>query len=221
MLPHGPHIRDEKCEVVPKALRTDETLAARKRSQHFCAYDLVRRFLENLKLLGRYDDATIIIHSDHGEPTNRPEGAQPFDPDQSDKWPAWYVEDASSGLMMIKWPYAKDFSVSDLAVLSIDIAPTVLEQLEIPIPSAFEGLAIQTMPADLERENVFYGWDGVWADEFSKFVKTDAGWVFQEKVPITSRMRRRAGTEPVRESGQDGAQNAHPAGTGTPPGPTD
>lgn len=190
MLPHGPFMWDENCEVIPKAERTPESHAARKLLQTACTYELVRRFVENLKALDRYDDATIIIHSDHGLPVP-PDSAKGFHSDeaeQSDEWPEWYLESVSSGLLMIKWPHATDAAVSDLSVVSLDIAPTVLEQLDIPIPDRFEGRAIQTMPADVERTKVFYGDKGSrtqQAHAFNKFVKTGGAWVLEGTVPAT------------------------------------
>lgn len=61
MIPHAPFVLDQDCAYAPllgKRTPWPQTL---------CATRLMVRFLDRLRELGRYDDAVIVIQSDHGQ----------------------------------------------------------------------------------------------------------------------------------------------------------
>ncbi len=68
VLPHLPYVLDDGCSYQgPPTKKLDEAeRRAAYLDQAICSVRLIRDFLERLKALGRYDDATIIIHADTG-----------------------------------------------------------------------------------------------------------------------------------------------------------
>ncbi len=63
LVPHEPYVLDDECRYRPA---WKAPLTRRYDAQTGCAINLVSRYLAMLRALGRYDDATIIIQSDHG-----------------------------------------------------------------------------------------------------------------------------------------------------------
>jgi Sulfatase len=63
VLPHPPFVFDAQCTYDLGLRRTRDGYF----QQLDCALSLVLAFLSELRRLGRYDDATIVIHGDHGE----------------------------------------------------------------------------------------------------------------------------------------------------------
>ncbi|MEM8949143.1 MAG: sulfatase-like hydrolase/transferase, partial [Pseudomonadota bacterium] len=68
VLPHLPYVFDDRCTYHgPPTKKLNE---AERRSayldQAVCSVRLIRDFLDHLQAIGRYDDATIIIHADTG-----------------------------------------------------------------------------------------------------------------------------------------------------------
>ena len=68
VLPHLPYVLDDGCTYHgPPTRKLDE--AERREAyldQAVCSVGLIRNFLDHLRMIGRYDDATIIIHADTG-----------------------------------------------------------------------------------------------------------------------------------------------------------
>ena len=68
VLPHLPYVLDDGCTYHgPPTRKLDE--AERREAyldQAVCSVGLIRDFLDHLRMIGRYDDATIIIHADTG-----------------------------------------------------------------------------------------------------------------------------------------------------------
>ncbi|MGI9487989.1 MAG: sulfatase-like hydrolase/transferase [Geminicoccaceae bacterium] len=68
VLPHLPYVLDDGCTYHgPPTRKLDE--AERREAyldQAVCSVRLIRNFLDHLRMIGRYDDATIIIHADTG-----------------------------------------------------------------------------------------------------------------------------------------------------------
>ncbi|MGH6921266.1 MAG: hypothetical protein ACREJ0_26610, partial [Geminicoccaceae bacterium] len=61
-LPHGPFVLDRDCRYVGTS--KDGKRAYLEQAQ--CAVTLVAEFLKELKRLGRYEEATIVVHADTG-----------------------------------------------------------------------------------------------------------------------------------------------------------
>ncbi len=68
VLPHLPYVLDDSCTYHgPPTKKLDEAeRRAAYLDQAICSVRLIRDFLDHLQALGRYDDATIIIHADTG-----------------------------------------------------------------------------------------------------------------------------------------------------------
>ena len=63
LLPHMPYVLDDQCKYTPTS---SDLPINRYYAQAGCALNLVSQYLAKIKELGRYDDATIIVQSDHG-----------------------------------------------------------------------------------------------------------------------------------------------------------
>lgn len=193
MIPHAPWARDANCNFIPADQRTNENAGERVKGQTLCSLELVRWLVEQLRLLGRYDDSLIIVHSDHGFP-RPPEGQEDFNHNKVDsaEWPSWLVESLSAGTLLVKWPGARGFAKSDLPVQTIDLAPTVLEHVGIDLPPSVTGAPLQRITDDFDRAPEFAATNpsvrtrtllGMTVDYFSRYVKEDGVWTFRENLP--------------------------------------
>lgn len=63
VIPHGPYFMDENCRYG----ELKGNVAHQYMQQVKCTTNTVIDFIDELKLLGRYDNSIIIIHADHGE----------------------------------------------------------------------------------------------------------------------------------------------------------
>jgi len=99
------------------------------------------RLLAGLKSRGLYDDALIIITSDHGENFG--------DRNLLGHWISLYQDEVSVPLI-VKYPHQNQGKVVEGMVSQIDIAPTLLEAANITAPAAFAGKSL-TQPVDPER----------------------------------------------------------------------
>ncbi|NNE44676.1 MAG: sulfatase-like hydrolase/transferase, partial [Gemmatimonadetes bacterium] len=92
------------------------------------------QFLDELKRRGLYDDALIIVTSDHGEAF----GERGF----IDHGVSVY-EDQVNVPLLIKYPAQEEAAVVSATVSSVDVVPTVLDVLEIESKAAFPGLSLR------------------------------------------------------------------------------
>jgi hypothetical protein len=96
---------------------------------------LVGRFLDRLRALGLYDDAVIVVTSDHGtafragEPRRQPTSAN------------W--ADIASVPLIVKRPGQRAGAVEDAPVRTVDIVPTIAKAAGVGVPWRTTG-----MPAD-------------------------------------------------------------------------
>jgi arylsulfatase A-like enzyme len=94
----------------------------------------VGRLLDHLKASGRYDDALVIIVGDHGEafgehPGDVMHGTRLYETTMHVPW-------------MIKLPGQREGRVTDALVSLIDLMPTVLDVLELPVPARCSGKSL-------------------------------------------------------------------------------
>lgn len=118
---------------------------------------LLDAFIKRLKDNGLYEDSNIIIFSDHGLSMT----GSNYNVDE-------YVARVP---LFIKAPgFAA--GTNDRDAQAIDIAPTILDMLEIPIPEAYEGRSL--LRPYLERKKVIYGLGrkGIWV------LKDDGAWEY-------------------------------------------
>ena len=187
MVPHAPYARNESCEFIPPDERTSENLTDRSRGQNVCALRLVGWLVEQLKLQNRFDDALIIVHSDHGAIQVPP--GENVKPDQlkPEDWPSWAVDSSGSGLLMVKQPRAVSTSQSRAPAQTIDIAPTILHHFGVAPPDHYLGTPLQELSEDSQRQMTFFAMGrpviGSSVKYLSKYVKDkDGEWRFEANV---------------------------------------
>ena len=99
-----------------------------------------------------------------------------------------YVIDAfSSGLFLIKFPgRGQRFSVSDIPIQGVDIAPTILKHFGLSNPG-YDGKPIDKLQTDDTRENVFIATTRMSAPPISaaRYHLIDGAWRLQGPIPIT------------------------------------
>lgn len=163
-LPHNPYVLDGKLVYHPQGTTIRDQIQA--------CFNLIDQFVSELKRLDRYDNATIIIHSDHGfaYKEDHPFCPQPsasaemmgkidalikrpdFDSRKLDKW--------SQALLLIKPPHrsASQLAISQRETQTADIAATIFSLAGIPA-AAENGSPILGDFFPLDREiHIFEGY---------------------------------------------------------------
>lgn len=160
VLPHGPEVMDGQCEYVgpPPSKRTPWEVRQDYLVHAECAVRLVVAFLQRLKDLGRYDEATIVLHADTGHWTT-------FEPKEPSDEPAPKTFDRLNrrllsevnALLMIKRPHASGpLRVLDTPTQLVDLYPTLLDVLEMDPPDyRLHGRSVYGPDADRPREARF------------------------------------------------------------------
>lgn len=137
-LPHNPYVLDSKLVYYPEGTTFSDQIQA--------CFNLIDQFVSELKRLDRYDNATIMIHSDHGfaykednlislkTPKTTEMMSQIdalikrpyFSPWQMDRW--------SQALMLIKPPHrsASQLTISRRETQTADIAATIFSLAGLP-----------------------------------------------------------------------------------------
>jgi arylsulfatase A-like enzyme len=112
------------------------------------ADDALGTFFERLRSLGLYDRTLIAVTADHGETLDEPTHRRYFSHGL-----VAYEEDARIPLV-IREPAGRP-RLADVeataAVLSIDVAPTLLELLGVDVPAEFEGRSVLRGPRASEE----------------------------------------------------------------------
>jgi hypothetical protein len=157
MFPHGPQVLDGFCHY---PIQVDESSRMETiRASVDCATRLAHRLVMRLRELGRYDDALIIIQSDHGM-----SDLMRMDPSFEDRmhnrdpsiWPSEFVETMSSGLMLVKFPGQRGpLEIDHAPAQMIDVAPTVLSHLGLPW-STLPGHPVDQVTSGNLRPVVFF-----------------------------------------------------------------
>jgi arylsulfatase A-like enzyme/cytochrome c-type biogenesis protein CcmH/NrfG len=97
------------------------------------------RLFEKLKASGLYDRSFIVLMSDHGESLG----------EHQEMHHAYFIYDATLKVpMILKFPGSR-FHGTRLTnrVRTVDVAPTILQQLNIPSPPSFQGESLLAMAA--------------------------------------------------------------------------
>lgn len=108
------------------------------------ADDCLGNWIETLKRAGIYDDALIIVTSDHGEAFGEPHGRI------VEVGHGHYLSDVTQRVpLIIKLPGAERASTRiERQVELVDLAPTILEYVGAPIPPGFCGQSLAGLLAD-------------------------------------------------------------------------
>ncbi len=101
----------------------------------------IGRLLDGLRRRGILDEALVIVTSDHGE-VLRPDAAYPLD----HGWTTYQADIHAVGI--IHPPHGRRGVRVDLPVASIDMVPTILHYLHLPIPPGVEGRALDLARLD-------------------------------------------------------------------------
>ena len=139
ILPHGPYVVDPDCRFVGKReLRRqhdERGLKAGYLGQTDCALRLVTRFLDQLRALGRYNSATIVIHADTGnrigffDESVRDDGAETLG------WNSYELRSQVYALLAIKQAGASGpLRVRAEPTQLVDLFPTLIELLHLGPP---------------------------------------------------------------------------------------
>lgn len=201
LLPHLPYVVDEYCRYGgPEGPRTVDGYMA----QAVCSLRLVHELVDELRALGRYDDALIIVHGDHGilpeladafrgrygsyaAPPERP--ASTVDP-RTDTHEARVqrVPMRSRALLLVKFPGSGGPDVDPARAESLDLAPTVLAHFGLATDGD-SGVPLQTLHADVHRTRWYFAGihkragGGPKGDRFTEFVFRSGRWEYVKEVP--------------------------------------
>ncbi len=161
MIPHKPYLFDKN----GNPLTPGNNFANYLKQVEF-TINTIKRFINVLKKLNRFDDSLIILQGDHGSywKSTYFKNAQKYNTEEMryfyqdknkdlSKLSNVEIESASSALLLIKPPLSTGFLVSDARVTSTDIAPSVLSHFKI-VYSDFDGIPLQGVAAiDLQTQN--------------------------------------------------------------------
>ncbi len=159
LLPHSPFIFDRDCRFVKS--ETDYT------EQSTCAVKLMQEFIQMLKKSGKFDDAMIIIQSDHGEYFLRPSLHATITQEQDNAvlnasllgMDAARIDARSRALLLIKPSNSLDVPlvVSDREAQLLDLAPTLAQALGTTV-QGYQGAALLLPQFPVDREiHIFDG----------------------------------------------------------------
>lgn len=128
-------------EVATKVASLQRALSPEIRAQIVARYDgsiayldsCLRGLLEDLRRLGQYDNTLIIITSDHGEAFGR-------------RHHLFHVmsvyENQTRVPLLIKYPRQHRGAVVEQPVSLVDLFPTVLDTVGLPLPAQLDGVSL-------------------------------------------------------------------------------
>jgi arylsulfatase A-like enzyme len=92
------------------------------------------RLFDRLKALGLYDDALIIVTSDHGEA---------FGEHGFVGHGAYLYENQLRVPLIVKYPRSRQATVTDTLVSSVDLLPTILDVIGSPVRNGLDGRSLR------------------------------------------------------------------------------
>jgi Sulfatase len=129
---------------------------------------------DRLQAAGIWDDAMVIVLSDHGES---------FVPGQHRRWPTdSNLSDLYRIPLLVKLPHQAQGEVFDDPVFAIDVLPTVADVLDIDTDFQFDGMSLlDTVGTDRPHQPIFYCCNGAAAstdiDDLFAQVERNHEWV--------------------------------------------
>ncbi len=155
-LPHTPFVLDARCRYVGKR---SGNARGRYLDQAECAVRLVAEFLGELRRLGRYDGATIVLHADTGHGLGgiagrtRPAGVRTLGVSEIG------LVYTLQALLMIKPPHASGpLEIVATPTQLVDLFPTILDLLDLEARHALESRSVYALAPD-ERRAARFGFD--------------------------------------------------------------
>jgi len=150
-LPHFPYRLDPECGFLKGSMY---------KAQAACSVRLMQRFIRALKAQGKFDEATIVIHADHGTWSDSPALAgREADAALFSPYSVYEVDYTSRALLLIKPPRApqRALQVSTRQSQLVDLRPTLQALLGLPrSPGPGADLFAPDFPAGREA-HVFPG----------------------------------------------------------------
>lgn len=182
MIPHAPNRLDAELNLVPH-----EPSFNAFRDYSIAGLKLMGTYLERLKDIGAYDNATILILSDHGMGTHNRRQYDPQIKSYEEIDPYGLQRSAAKAIFMMKPPGKRGaLKLSDRPVSGIDVAPTLAAAAGMPLFNV-EGQDVETIESDKARTRIFNyytfsTWDSKYLDDFETFnivghVRDDASWI--------------------------------------------
>lgn len=125
LIPHGPMVMSAECDYQPVRNSTRVTLV----EQTMCTVNRLAAFVGLLRRLARFEDAMILVQSDHGTiRRDRP-------------------------LLLVKYPgrNTEPLAIADHPVQLVDIVPTILDELGID-HSGMDGVSLKNDNPEARQE---------------------------------------------------------------------
>lgn len=150
VLPHQPFIFTEEGDVYtgpsvgePDRTEWDEALDTERMSMQMQFTDgLLGEILDQARTSGIYDDAMVILMADHGASLG------------IDTEYRWYDETNAGDLMVaplfVKAPGQSTGGVNDAPLQSVDLLPTIAEELGVTVPWPVDGRPLSEITDDLD-----------------------------------------------------------------------
>ena len=176
ILPHHPYVLDRNCEY-RRHLPPIE--------QFNCGTRVIRTLVSRLKEIGRYDDAMIIAHGDHGMNFDvQPDGTlmpREFNPGGV----AWNLP-RSRAMLLVKPPHAGKAALveTNVATTLLDITPTVYRAAGIEAPLILEGQPLFPLETRVARTRYYHYFVSDYTEELYRFAVND-GFEFDRIVRPT------------------------------------
>ena len=151
-LPHTPFVIDRNCNYVGRQEEPKQAYL----EQAQCAVRLVANFLAELKRLGRYDSATIIVHADTGHGIGGITGET-----RPGHTRTLGVTDVGlvytlNALLMVKRPGDNGpLQTLETPTQLVDLFPTILDMLALQPPHEVDGKSVYAIGEDEDREARF------------------------------------------------------------------
>ncbi len=131
LIPHTPYVLRADCSYLAGAVRDTDPL-----EQTRCTLDLLTGFLDRLHDLDRFDSALILVHGDHGDPFRLRGDALV---------PARARSLATPLLVKLPGRRREDgFLACETPSTLLDIAPSLLDWLELDPDPSYEGASLGT-----------------------------------------------------------------------------
>jgi hypothetical protein len=127
LIPHAPYVLRSDCDYLEWD-RSEDPLA-----QTECTLHLLDELFEAIEALGRFEDAFIVVHGDHGAPFRIQHGELVRARARSSRTP-----------LMFKPPGRRrdvDLAICNVETTLLDVAPTVLDVTGLPLHPGFEGFS--------------------------------------------------------------------------------
>lgn len=134
--------------------------------------DAVRQLIESLRRTGRFDDTTVLVVGDHGEGLG----------DHGEATHAYFVFDSTLRVpfLLRRADATRAGERSEEMVSVVDVLPTLLDALALPVPADLDGQSLWRAPTAPDRGVYFESYYGFlhygmaplagWVDASAKYV---------------------------------------------------